>query len=442
MIHPWLPNLSSKDEILKRIGKSEDELFSDVPKSLLLKRELNLPSYKSEYEISERLNQLKQRNMTLRYPPFLGGGVCPHYVPEAVKFITSRSEFYTSYTPYQPEVSQGILQALYEYQSLMAEILDMDVVNSSMYDWGSALAEASLMGFRINGKKKILVPELINPLHEEVLRTWVEPRGINVVKVKANSRGTIDLDDLAQKLDDDVSSVYLEQPNFYGIIEDDVEAVVDMAKKRKALTIMGVNPLSLSLIKPPGDYGFDVAVGDGQELGLPLNFGGPHMGIMAVRWDAKLVRQMPGRIVGKTTDQSGNVGYTLILQTREQFARREKATSNITTNEALMAVANAVYISLLGRNGFRELGEEIYKRSHYALKKITSELGSSRTFHGDFFEEFQVSINNYDAIHRSLLEHGIHGGLKVGDNSALFCVTEVHSKEAIDEMVSIMKEVM
>ncbi len=442
MTHPWLPNLSSKEDILKAMGKTENDLFSDVPKELMIKGELSLPHARSEYEVKMRLRELKDKNVELKYPPFLGGGVCPHYVPEAVKFIIGRSEFYTSYTPYQPEISQGILQALYEYQSLMAEILDMEVVNSSMYDWGSSLAEAVLMAFRINGRKKVIIPELINPLHEEVLRTWTEPRGIQLVKVRPNEEGTLDLDDLSRKLNGEVSSIYVEQPNFYGILEDNLETVVDLARKLKVVTIMGVNPLSLSLIKPPGEYGVDIAVGDGQELGIPLNYGGPYMGIMAVRWDARLVRQMPGRIVGKTKDENGRQGYTLILQTREQFARREKATSNITTNEALMAIANAVYISLLGKNGFKELGEEIYKRSHYAMRKIVKELGYSRKFQGDFFEEFEINLKNYDKVHNALLRHGIHGGLKLSDTSSLLCVTEVHSKKAIDEMVSVMKEVM
>ncbi|MCY0850917.1 aminomethyl-transferring glycine dehydrogenase subunit GcvPA [Sulfuracidifex metallicus] len=441
MIHPWLPNLKSKDRILSEMGINEEKLFSDIPHEIRLKGELNLPKVMSELEIKRKLNMLKEKNVKLKYPPFIGGGVCPHYVHEAVKFLISRSEFYTAYTPYQPEISQGILQALYEYQSIMAELLEMDVVNSSMYDWGSSLAEAVLMGFRINGRKKVIIPELINPNHEKVLRTWVEPRGINLIKVKPSNDGTIDMNDLLNKVGDDISSIYIQQPNFYGIFEKNIEEIVDIAKKKRIVTIMGVNPLALSLIKPPGVYDVDIAVGEGQELGLPLNFGGPYMGIMAVRWDAKLVRQMPGRIVGKTLDDKKRPGYTLILQTREQFARREKATSNITTNEALMAIANAVYLSLLGKNGFKELGEEIYRRSHYAAERFI-ELGASKKFEGDFFEEFAVSFQKpYEKIHNKLLEHGIHGGLRLNDMDALFCVTEVHSKEAIDELVSIVGEI-
>jgi len=241
--------------------------------------------------------------------------------------------------------------------------------------------------------------------------------------------------------EDDVSAIYIQQPNFYGIFEDEIEYIVDIAKKKKIITIMGVSPLALGLIKPPGEYEIDITVGDGQELGLSLNFGGPLLGILATRWDGQLVRQMPGRIVGLTKDSEGKRGFTLILQTREQFARREKATSNITTNEALMAIAAAVYLSLLGRNGIKELAKEIYIRSHYAKKRL-EELGVNTVYNGDFFEEFAVDFRtDYDIIHSRLLEKNIHGGLKLGKTQALFCVTEVHTKSMIDELIESIREV-
>jgi glycine dehydrogenase subunit 1 len=444
--HPWLPNLDYENEMIREIGvNSIDDLFKDIPEEIKLKRLLNVGHSKplSEYEIYLRLLELENKNAKLRMPPFLGGGVCPHYVPEAVKFVISRSEFYTSYTPYQPEISQGLLQALFEYQSLMADLLEMEVVNSSMYEWGSALAEAVLMACRINGKKKVVIPASINPYHKKVLETWTYGKEIKIKEIPYTNEGKINLEVAEKEIDEETSAVYIQQPNFFGIFETEIEEIVDLAKKKGAITIMGVNPLSLSLIKPPGEYDIDIAVGDGQELGLPLNFGGPYMGIFATKWDGKLVRQMPGRLVGLTTDSEGKRGYTLILQTREQFTRREKATSNITTNEALMAIANAVYISLLGKSGLRKLAEEIYKRSHYALLEFERKGVGKRKFNSDFFEEFTVSFPiSYGKIHENLKARGIYGGLKISDKDAIFCVTEVHTKHMIDEMIDEVKKIV
>ncbi|QKQ99314.1 aminomethyl-transferring glycine dehydrogenase subunit GcvPA [Metallosphaera tengchongensis] len=445
-MHPWLPNLSRVQEMLKAIGVDKvEDLFKDVPEDLVLKEDLKIGYGKplSEEEIRERLEQISNNNAKLRYPPFLGGGAYPHSVPSAVKFIISRSEFYTAYTPYQPEANQGLLQALFEYQSLMAELLDMEVVNSSHYDWGSSLSEAVLMGNRINGRRKVLVPESINPLHEEVLRTWISGKGIELVKIPMRNDGKLNLEFLSSINPDEISSIYVQQPNFYGVMETELEYVTEWAKKHNVISIMGVSPILLSITKSPGELGFDIAVGDGQELGVPLNFGGPYNGIIATRMEMKLVRQMPGRIVGMTQDTTGRRGFTLILQTREQFARREKATSNITTNEALVAIINAVYISLLGKNGLKELAIEIYKRSHYAVESMEKADLGYRKWDSDFFEEFTFSFKaNYPKIYRALLKKGIHGGLIIGDRDALFCVTEVHSKRAIDDLINSIKEVM
>jgi len=323
----------------------------------------------SEEEIRQRLEQVKQKNRKLKYPPFLGGGACQHSVPSVVKFIISRSEFYTAYTPYQPEINQGLLQALFEYQSLIAELLEMEVVNSSHYDWGSSLAEAIMMGLRINSRKKVLLPKSINPLHKQVVETWLAGKEVNLVEIPVDQEGRMDLDFLDKLNPTEVSSIYVQQPNYFGVWETEMEYIADWARKHNIVSVAGVSPISLALVKSPGELGYDIAVGDGQELGIPLNFGGPYTGIFATRMDMKLVRQMPGRIVGMTEDVKGERGFTLILQTREQFARREKATSNITTNEALVAIANAVFLSLLGKDGLRELAEEVYKRTHYACEE-------------------------------------------------------------------------
>lgn len=441
--HPWLPNLTHVRKMLEIIGVDNiDEIFNDVPNDILLKSPVRVGYDRplSEEEIRQRLEQVRDKNTKLIYPPFLGGGACPHSVPSVVKFVISRSEFYTAYTPYQPEINQGLLQALFEYQSLMAELLEMDVVNSSHYDWGSSLAEAIMMGLRINGRKKVLLPQSINPLHRRVIETWLAGKDVTIVEIPMGPEGKLNLDFLDKLDSTEISSVYVQQPNYFGIWETEMEYVADWARKHDVISIAGVSPLSLALVKPPGELGFDVAVGDGQELGIPLNFGGPYNGIMATRMDMKLVRQMPGRIVGMTEDVEGRRAFTLILQTREQFARREKATSNITTNEALVAIANAVFLSLLGREGLTELATEVYKRSHYAAKKM--ELVGKRKWSSDFFEEFVTVFEmEYDKIHSHLLSKGIHGGLKVGAKEALFCVTEVHSKEAIDELVESIGEV-
>ena len=426
--------------MLKEIGANKiDDLFIDIPEKIRLKRELNVGFGRAltEPEISKVLNELREKNAKLKYPPFLGAGACPHYVPEALKFLIFRSEFYTAYTPYQQEISQGILQALYEYQSIVAELLEMEVVNASMYDWASSLAEAMLMAIRVTGRKKVVIPEAMNPYHKEVLKTWLWGRGVEIVEAPLNKEtGETDFSEVNT---DGAAAIYIQQPNFYGVLESDPKAAVDLAKSKGSVSIMGMSLLASALFKPPGEVGFDIAVSDGQEFGLPLNFGGPYVGVLATRWDGKLVRQMPGRIVGETVDSDNRRAYTLILQTREQFTRREKATSNITTNETLMAIAVAIYASLLGYNGLRDLAEEVYNRSHVAFEEFVK-AGAKGVFSSDFFEEFALDFDkDYDVIHRKLLERGIHGGLKLGPRRALFCVTEVHPPESIREVAEVIR---
>lgn len=439
--HPWLPNLEMVNEILKEIGvNSLDDLFSDVPEELKLIGPLNIGKGRplSEVEIENEVETINGKNVKLKYPPFLGMGAYPHYTPEVVKAIIGRSEFYTSYTPYQPEMSQGLLQALFEYQSLVADLFDLDVANSSLYDWGSALAESALMSYRVTGRRKVVIAGSINPRRLSVLKTWTEERGIKVIETGTDPKGMTNMEGLSRSIDGDTAMVYIEQPNFLGIFEENEEGIIDQAHRVGALAVVGGSPLALGLIKSPGSLGADIAISDGQELGLPLNFGGPYNGIMVVRWDGRLVRQMPGRIVGMTRDSEGRSAYTLILQTREQFTRREKATSNITTNEALVAIANAVFLSLLGYTGLSELAREIYKRSHYAVKLFRS-CGKDTAFPGDFFEEFIIKWEgDYNDVHRRLLSKGIHGGVHLLQwGGVLTAVTEVHSKESIEELVGV-----
>ena len=308
-------------------------------------------------------------------PIFLGAGCWPHYVPAVVQEIVSRSEFLTSYTPYQPEVSQGMLQALFEYQSMMCELTSMEVSNCSMYDWASALGEAARMATRVKGRNEILVPRIIHPERAATLQVYAEPAGITVKQVGYNSEnGQLDLDELKNKISDKTAAVYVENPSYLGYIESQVDEIGEEAHSHDSLFIVGVDPTSLGILKPPGEYDADIVVGEAQPLGNGMNFGGPLLGIMACRDDMSLIRQMPGRIIGLTTTQdSSRQGFCMALQTREQHIRREKATSNICTNEALCAVASAVYMALLGPEGFRQLGETIMYKANYAMQLLSKD---------------------------------------------------------------------
>lgn len=466
VVHPWLPNSPEniKKEMLKAIGiKSIEELFADIPEGARFKGdwnklEIGFGRPLSEIEIRKYIEKLFSKNKVfMNPPPFIGGGAWPHYVPAVVKYIMSRGEFYTAYTPYQPELSQGLMQALFEYQSMMADLLELEIVNSSMYDWASATAEAFLMAMRIQKRKnRVLVPSTMNPYHRPVVKAYTEPKGLKIEEVKHDKEtGLMDLEDLKEKLaPKDVAAVYIENPSFLGFIEENAKAIGEIAHDYGALFIMGVDPISLGVLEAPGKLGADIAVGEGQPLGLGMNFGGPYLGIFAAKWDMRIVRQMPGRIMGLTTTLDGKeMGFAMILQTREQHIRREKATSNICTNEMLCALGAAVYMALLGKHGFKKLGELIMYRSHYAAKKLNEIDGvKAPVFKSEFFKEFTVNFDGagvkYETIHEELLKRDIHGGLYVGKwfpelgETALFCVTEMHDKNDIDKLVSSIKEIL
>ncbi len=465
MSHPWMPNSTEylRRKMLEEIGVSRvEELFKDIPGKYRLKSdewdrlEIGLGRELSEYEAWRFIDEKLSRNKDLRVPPFLGAGVYPHYIPSVVKHIISRGEFLTAYTPYQAEISTGLMQALFEYQSLMAELLDMDVVNSSMYDWGSATAEALLMSLRVKkGRNKILVPGLMNPFHRRVVETYLYPHNARIETIGYDEeKGTLDLEDLKKKIDDKTAAVYLQNPNFLGLIEEDAAEIGEIAHEAGALYIMGVYPISLGLLKPPGRLGADIAVGEGQPLGLYPAFGGPLLGVFAIRYDYKLLRQMPGRLIGLTSTKDGKQrAFAMIMQTREQHIRREKATSNICTNEALSAIAAAVYLALLGPKGVRELAEVNYYRAHYAAK-LLSRINGVKTgiFKADFFNEFPIDFNDtgieYYNIHKELLSRGMHGGLYLGNyypelgETALYAFTEVHLKEDIDLLYKYLREII
>ena len=440
--------------MLKMVGASSvDELFSDIPPNVRLGRKLKLPEGASEYEVRREVQTRLSRNST---PPgslcFLGGGVWPHYVPAAVESITSRQEFYTSYTPYQAEISQGMLQALFEYQSLMCDLLGMEACNSSLYDWASAAGEAVRMAARVTGRRKALVAGNAGPQRRAVIRTYTEPLGLELETVSFDrKKGTLDLADLESKLTTDVACLYLENPNYFGVIEDGVASLVERVHGAGALAVVGVDPISLSLITEPGAYGADVAVGEGQPLGIAMNYGGPHLGIFSVK-DIKLARSMPGRLIGITSTLANpeEKAFSMVLQAREQHIRREAATSNVCTNQSLMAVAAASYLSLLGKWGFRRLGEAVISNSHYAAHRLSRVKGvKSPHFSGAFFKEFVLSYTKANArsVYSNLSRRGVLAGYPVQKafgvgEAGLYCVTEVHTVDDIERLAGALEEVV
>ncbi|MCD6515015.1 MAG: aminomethyl-transferring glycine dehydrogenase subunit GcvPA [Candidatus Odinarchaeota archaeon] len=453
--HRYLPLTDEeREEMLKSIGmNSIEDLFKDIPEKFRLKKDLDLPDPHSEIEVQKELRKLASKNKTFfDMSMFLGAGCWPHYIPAVIFELVQRGEFLTAYTPYQPEISQGMLQSLFEYQSLIAELLEMDVVNASMYDWASALGEAVLMAARITRKYKVLVPKIIHPERLETLKTYVEPSGIKIEYIDYDKEtGELSIDDLEEKLDDETAGVYIENPSFFGIVETKVDEIDEIVHTKNSLLIVGVDPISLGVIRPPGDYNADIVVGEGQPLGNPMGFGGPSFGIFATKNDMKFIKQMPGRIIGMTKTEDGKQrGFVMALQTREQHIRRERATSNICTNESLCAVMAAIYLSILGPDGMKKIGETILYNTEYAIKKLSEIEGLKvPVFKGIHFKEFLVDFNDKDVnvIHKKILEKGIHGGYIIKDkwnfkNTMLLCVTEIHTKEDIDNLALTLEDVI
>jgi glycine dehydrogenase subunit 1 len=456
--HPYIPNSNPeiKQELMREVGvRSIEELYADIPDRYLLKKPLNLPEAMSEFEVKRHVEALLSKNKTCEdMPIFLGAGCWPHYVPAVVKEVVQRSEFLTSYTPYQPEISQGMLQVLFEYQSMICELTAMDVANCSMYDWASAVGEAARMASRVTRRNEILVPRIMHPERRATLKTYTEPADISIKEVAYNlETGQIDLGDLESKISNKTAAVYIENPSYLGFVEEHVDEISGLAHKHGSLFIVGVDPTSLGILKPPGEYGADIVVGEAQPLGNPMNFGGPLLGIFACRDDLNLVRQMPGRIIGLTTTTNGDKqGFCMVLQTREQHIRREKATSNICSNEALCAVTSAVYMALLGPQGLRELGETIMYKANYAMRLLSSIKGvKTPVFKSAHFKEFTVNFDgaglSVKEVNEKLLKMGVHGGKDISrefpelGQTALYCVTEIHSKEDIELLAKSLERI-
>ncbi len=434
----YTPNTESqREEMLKTIGlKSVSDLYQEVP-AALLDPKIDLPAPLAEPELIAEMRRLSEINAdAAHYATFLGAGSYNHFSPSAVYRIMSRSEFYTAYTPYQPELSQGTLQQIYEFQTLICELTGMDVANASMYDAASALGEAAVMACGITKRNKVVVSPKVHPEHKAVLRTYCDGHGIEIVEHDVN----VSVDQMGA----DLACVIIQQPNFLGEIRD-LTTLADRVHAQGAILIEIYDPISLGLLKSPGELDADIAIGEGQSLGIPMSFGGPYCGLFATK--EKYVRQMPGRLSGMTKDTEGRRGFVLTLQTREQHIRREKATSNICTNEALMAVAATAYLCCMGPQGLKRVAELCYQRSHYLANRLKQLPGYKILSREPFFKEFaiQTPIPPAELNHR-LLEQKIIGGLDISrtpeadgvDNAWLLCVTEMNSREQLDRLVAAL----
>lgn len=434
--------------MLESVGlKSIEDLFTSIPAELRLREPLNTPAALSEIELLARFEQMGARNSGAQRLSFLGGGAYSHYIPTVVDHILSRSEFFTAYTPYQPEISQGTLQTIFEFQTLVCQLTGMEVANASMYDGSTALAEAVLMAERVTRRAKVIASDCVHPQYLEVIKTYVQHAGIDLEVVPFDSETGTSAKDLAAVVDDKTAAIVVQSPNFFGCVED-LRAVADAARSKGALLIVAITEaLSLGLLKSPGTCGADIVVAEGQSFGVPLSFGGPYVGLFATR--EKYARQIPGRLVGEAYDRKGRRGFVLTLATREQHIRREKATSNICTNEGLIALAATVYLETMGRRGIQEVAQQCAQKAAYAARQISALPGFSLPFSGPRFNEFVVRapVDARTLLSAVAKDHTIDGGLALSrfisnyTNEFLVCVTEIHSRIQIDELVAALGSV-
>jgi glycine dehydrogenase subunit 1 len=434
--------------MLESIGlKSADELFDSIPETLRLKRPLNTPAPLSEIELLRQFEQMGKRNAGAGRISFLGGGAYSHYIPTVVDHILSRSEFFTAYTPYQPEISQGTLQTIFEFQTLVCQLTGLEVANASMYDGSTALAEAVLMAERVTRRSKIVASTAVHPEYLEVVQTYVQHAGIHLERANFDETTGDSTASLAELVDDQTAAIVVQSPNFFGYIED-LNALSKAAHDKGALLVVAVTEaISFGLLKSPGACGADIVVAEGQSFGVPLSFGGPYVGLFATR--DKYARQIPGRLVGEAYDKQGRRGFVLTLATREQHIRREKATSNICTNEGLIALAATVYLETMGRKGIQEVAQQCVQKAAYAARSIASLSGFSLPFSGPRFNEFVVRapVPAAELLARLGKEKGIDGGIALSrfmpdrPNDFLVCVTEINTRAEIDALVQGLQSV-
>jgi glycine dehydrogenase subunit 1 len=444
-MHKYLPGIEADERImLDSIGaNSIEDLFKDIPNELRLNRELNLGKPLSEIELAEHMKGLSKLNKsTDELVCFLGAGAYDHYIPSIVKHLAMRSEFYTAYTPYQPEISQGTLQVIFEYQTMICSLTGMDVTNASMYDGATACVEAAMMAVESARRDSIVVSKTVHPEVRRVLKSYMKFRDVEVIEVDM-ADGVTDVDMLKTLVSNKTAGVIVQSPNFFGVIEDLTE-IEKITHENKAVLIDYVDPISLGILKSPADYGVDIVVGEGQSLGSSLSFGGPYIGFLAT--NSKLMRKMPGRIVGQSNDVDGKRAFVLTLQAREQHIRRYKATSNICSNQGLNALMAAIYMTTMGKKGIREVAELCTKKAHYAMKQLTKSGNFKPLFNKPFFKEFAIeSTKDVSMLNNELLNHGILGGYELQKdypdlkNGLLICVTEKRTKEQIDKLAQLME---
>jgi len=444
----YIPNSpEERTEMLEAIGlKSAEQLFDSIPQELRLQRPLNTPAALSEIELLDKFENLGRRNAAAQRTSFLGAGAYSHYIPTIVDHIISRSEFFTAYTPYQPEISQGTLQTIFEFQTLVCQLTGMEVANASMYDGSTALAEAVLMAERVTRRSKVIASAAVHPQYLEVVKTYVQHAGIDLELADFDEKTGQAGAALANAVDDQTAALVVQSPNFFGCVED-LKALADAAHAKGALLVVAITEaMSLGLLKSPGECGADIVVAEGQSFGVPLSFGGPYVGLFATR--DKYARQIPGRLVGEAYDKKGRRGFVLTLATREQHIRREKATSNICTNEGLIALAATVYMEAMGRRGIQEAATQCLQKAAYTAKRIAEVKGFSLPFTAPYFNEFVVRgpADSVELLSRMAKEKGIEAGIALSrfmpdrNKDFLVCVTETNTREQIDSLVSAFSE--
>lgn len=445
--HRYLP-LTEQDrtDMLNVIGASSvEELFRDIPQSIRFSGELPVSPRLDEYALTRHMNALAGKNADMnRFTSFLGAGIYDHFIPSVVDHLISRSEFYTAYTPYQPEISQGELQAIFEFQSYICELTGLAVANASMYDGATAFAEAGSLAASATRRKRLVVSRAVHPEARQVLAAYAHGLNLEIIEIGLKD-GLTDLEALKQAVDDQTAGVMLQNPNFLGLVED-VRSAADLAHTAGGLMIVSSNPISLGLLEAPGKLGADIVIGDAQPLGISPSLGGPTCGFFAVS-EAQM-RRIPGRIVGQTTDRNGKRGFVLTLQAREQHIRREKASSNICSNQALLALAASVYLSTMGKQGMAEVAELNLQKSHYAMQQLTAIQGIAAAHTGPFFNEFAVKLpegTEMGSLQQHLLKHGILGGYHLGESypeysgCMLIAITEKRTKTEIDYFADVLE---
>ena len=436
-----------REYMLEEIGvEAVEEIFDSIPDEIKLNRELDVSEGLSEIELKRHMEDISEKNKSLKeYTSYLGAGAYDHYIPGIIDHLISRQEYYTAYTPYQAELSQGTLQVIYEYQSMISELTGMGIANASLLDGGSATAEAILMASRISRNKKVLMSSALHPAYREVSKTYGIPQKLDFVEIGLNG-STTDLEELEENLDNDVAAIVIQYPNFYGSIEDMKKIQKLKEEYKKVLLIVVANPIALGTLAPPSEFGADIVAGEGQSLGNTLYYGGPYLGYLACKNDRKFIRQSPGRIAGATVDAEGNRGYVLTLQTREQHIRRAKATSNICTNEALNAAISTIYMATMGKQGMKEVAEQSYKKAHY-LAEMIDELDNFEVVNIDnFFHEFWVKTKlSVDKILSILKKENILGGVNLArfeeEEGLLLSVTEKRTKAELDQLVDLLEAI-